>query len=105
MATKTKRRTKGRQMQVRKQRAAPRQRPWWLYAGGAAGVVSLAVVLALTVFHGGSGSGKKESAGLPDTPDYHSLLVNPNNSQKLMLGTHVGLYVSLDGGRHWRFDV
>ena len=105
MATKTKRRrTKGRQMQVRKQRAAP-QRPWWLYAGGAAAVVTLAVALALTVFHGGSGSGKKESAGLPDTPDYHSLLVNPSNSQKLMLGTHVGLYVSSDGGRHWRFDA
>jgi hypothetical protein len=105
MATKTKRRrTKGRQMQVRKQRAAP-QRPWWLYAGGAAGIAALAVALALTVFHGGSGSGKKESAGLPDTPDYHSLLVNPSNSQKLMLGTHVGLYVSLDGGRHWRFDA
>jgi len=46
MATKTKRRrTKGRQMQVRKQRAAP-QRPWWLYAGGAAAVVTLAVALA-----------------------------------------------------------
>jgi photosystem II stability/assembly factor-like uncharacterized protein len=91
-------------MQVRKQRAAP-QRPWWLYAGGAAGIAALAVALALTVFHGGSGSGKKESAGLPDTPDYHSLLVNPSNSQKLMLGTHVGLYVSSDGGRHWRFDA
>ncbi len=106
MATKTKRRRpKGRQMQVRKQRAAPRQRPWWLYVGGAAGIAALAVVLALTVFHGGSGSGKKASAGLPDTPDYHSLLVNPSNSQKLMLGTHVGLYVSSDGGRHWRFDA
>ncbi len=105
MATKTKRRrTKGRQMQVRKQRAAL-QRPWSLYAGGAAGIAALAVVLALTVFHGGSGSGKKASAGLPDTPDYHSLLVNPSNSQKLMLGTHVGLYVSSDGGRHWRFDA
>src|SRR6266536_5371786 len=106
MATKTKRRRpKGRQMQVRKQRAAPRQRPWWLYAGGAAGIAALAVVLALTVFRGGGRSGGQESAGLPETPDYHSLLVNPSSSQKLMLGTHVGLYVSSDGGRHWRFEA
>ncbi len=62
-------------------------------------------MLALTVLHGGGNSGREESAGLPDTPDYHSLLVNPSNSQKLVLGTHVGLYVSSDGGRHWRFDT
>jgi len=106
MATKTKRRRqKGRQIQVPKQRAAPPQRQWWLYAGGAAGLAALAVVLALTVFHGGGNTGREESAGLPDTPDYHSLLVNPSNSQKLVLGTHVGLYASSDGGRHWRFDA
>jgi photosystem II stability/assembly factor-like uncharacterized protein len=106
MATKTKRRRqKGRQIQVAKQRAAPPQRQWWLYAGGAAGAAALAVVLALTVFHGGGSTGREESAGLPETPDYHSLLVNPSNSQKLMLGTHIGLYASSDGGRHWRFDA
>jgi len=106
MATKTKRRRpKGRQIQVSKQRAAPPQRQWWLYAGGAAGLAAIAAVLALTVFHGGGNSGREESAGLPDTPDYHSLLVNPSNSQKLVLGTHVGLYASSDGGRHWRFDA
>jgi hypothetical protein len=106
MATKTKRRRqKGRQMQVPKQRSAQRRLPWWLYAGGAAGLVALAVVLALTVFHSGGSNGGQQSAGLPDTPDYHSLLVNPTSSQKLMLGTHVGLYVSSDGGRHWRFEA
>src|SRR6266566_4188164 len=106
MATKTKRRRpKGRQMFIPKQRAAPPQRPWWLYAGGVAGAVALAVVLALTVFHGGGNTGREESVGLPDTPDYHSLLVNPSNSQKLVLGTHYGLYGSSDGGRHWRFDA
>ena len=106
MPMKTKRRRqKGRQKQVPKQRAAPPQRQWWLYAGGAAGLAALAVVLALTVFHGGGNTGREESAGLPETPDYHSLLVNPSSSQKLMLGTHVGLYASSDGGRHWRFDA
>src|SRR6266705_4807568 len=106
MPMKTKRRRqKERQIQVPKQRAAPPQRQWWLYAGGAAGLAAIAAVLALTVFHGGGKSGREESAGLPDTPDYHSLLVNPSNSQKLVLGTHVGLYASSDGGRHWRFDA
>lgn len=106
MATKTKRRRpKRRQVQVPKQRAAPPQRRWWLYAGGAAVLAAIAVVLALSVLHGGGNSGREESAGLPDTPDYHSLLVNPSNSQELVLGTHVGLYISSDGGRHWRFDA
>jgi photosystem II stability/assembly factor-like uncharacterized protein len=39
--------------------------------------------------------------GLPDTPDYHSLLVAPEGDARLVLGTHVGLYRSSDGGRHW----
>jgi photosystem II stability/assembly factor-like uncharacterized protein len=106
MASKTERRPpKGRQIQGPKQRAAPPQRRWWLYASAGAGVVALAVVLTLTVFHGGGSSGEQESAGLPDTPDYHSLLVSPTNPRKLVLGTHGGLYVSSDGGRHWSFDA
>jgi photosystem II stability/assembly factor-like uncharacterized protein len=66
------------------------------------GLIALAVILALTLFNGGGG-GDSASAGLPDTPDYHSLLVNPGDPQKLVLGTHVGLYASSDGGRHWQF--
>lgn len=45
------------------------------------------------------------SAGLPHTADYHSLLVNPTDSSKLVLGTHQGLYSSDDGGAHWTFDT
>jgi photosystem II stability/assembly factor-like uncharacterized protein len=41
--------------------------------------------------------------GLPATPDYHSLHVDPENSQRLLLGTHVGVYESTDGGVFWRF--
>lgn len=78
------------------------RRRQWPYAG--AGVAALALVLALTVFGGASG-GAATSAGLPITPDYHSLLVDPSNPQKLMLGTHVGLYASSDGGRRWRFKA
>jgi photosystem II stability/assembly factor-like uncharacterized protein len=40
---------------------------------------------------------------LPNTPDYHSLLVAPNDPNRLLLGTHVGLYSSTDGGRNWSF--
>ena len=78
------------------------RRLWWLYAGAAL-ILAAVAVLALTVFgNGGSGKG---AAGLPNTPDYHSLLVNPGDAQKLVLGAHTGLYVSDDGGRHWRFDA
>ena len=41
------------------------------------------------------------AASLPNTPDYHSLLVDPNDPQHLRLGTHFGLYESTDGGRAW----
>jgi Photosynthesis system II assembly factor YCF48 len=106
MAAKTKRRPKGRQSQDPRQRAAPPPRPWLLYALAATGLVGIAVAVALISFRGGSDTQSKEaSAGLPNTPDYHSLLVNPGDPRKLVLGTHVGLYVSSDGGRHWRFDA
>ena len=76
----------------------------WLYAGAGVGALALAIALALTVFGGGNG-GQAASAGLPNTPDYHSLLVDPSNPQKLVLGTHAGLYVSSDGGRRWSFEA
>jgi len=77
-----------------------RQRAFvWL----AAAVVAALIASVVAVIAARGGGGTSASAGLPDTPDYHSLLVNPTNPQKLVLGTHVGLYVSADGGRHWRF--
>lgn len=81
--------------------AGPRRR---LSAGAGVGVFALAVGLALTVL-GGVSASAVESSGLPSTPDYHSLLVDPSNQQVLLLGTHVGLYVSSDGGRRWSFDA
>ena len=42
------------------------------------------------------------SAGLPATPDYHSLLVSPTNPDDVYLGTHVGLFRSTDAGATWR---
>ncbi|HEX9374559.1 MAG TPA: YCF48-related protein [Roseiflexaceae bacterium] len=77
------------------------RRPWWQYAAAAACLAAVALVLALTVF--GRGGGGTSAAGLPHTPDYHSLLISPTDPERLTLGTHNGLYVSSDGGRHWRF--
>jgi hypothetical protein len=80
-----------------------RQRSFlWLAAALIAAVV--AAVIAVVATQGGGG-GSTASAGLPNTSDYHSLLVNPTNPRKLVLGTHIGLYVSSDGGRHWRFNA
>lgn len=77
---------------------------WRLPAGVGVGVFALAIVLALTVF-GGVGAGAVGSSGLPNTSDYHSLLIDPSNPQELLLGTHVGLYASSDGGRRWSFKA
>lgn len=41
--------------------------------------------------------------GLPHTPDYHALTVDPVDADHLLLGTHVGVYESKNGGQHWRF--
>jgi photosystem II stability/assembly factor-like uncharacterized protein len=41
--------------------------------------------------------------GLPHTPDYHSLLVDTSDPDRVLLGTHVGIYETMDGGRRWTF--
>jgi photosystem II stability/assembly factor-like uncharacterized protein len=43
------------------------------------------------------------ATGLPRTPDYHALSVDPADPQHILLGTHVGIYESTDGGRTWKF--
>jgi len=99
----TKPRPPKRRAQHPQRRQALPRRPWWLYATAAAGIVVLAVVVALVANRSG-GSGET-ATGLPHTSDYHSLLVSPNNPQSLLLGTHQGLYASRDGGRTWKFDA
>jgi photosystem II stability/assembly factor-like uncharacterized protein len=107
MAQQTKRRPpKGRQTRHPKQHATPSARPWMLYGLAALGLAGFAVAAALISFRGGSDTPSKgPSTGLPNTPDYHSLLVSPSDPSKLVLGTHNGLYASSDGGRHWSFDA
>jgi photosystem II stability/assembly factor-like uncharacterized protein len=100
MTTKTKQRSsKPRAVKApqRREEARDRRRAWLLAIATVAGV---AVVSGLLATFGGRGSAMT-SEGLPRTPDYHSLLVSPNDPQGLVLGTHNGLFRSTDGGRTW----
>jgi photosystem II stability/assembly factor-like uncharacterized protein len=78
--------------------------PRWAYALGSVALVVLfaggAFLLAKEQAQSG-GDGPAASTGLPNTPDYHSLLVAPTDTNRVLLGTHAGLYRSRDGGRTW----
>jgi photosystem II stability/assembly factor-like uncharacterized protein len=65
-------------------------------------VVGIGAAVAATQLGGGP---KGTTTGLPHTSDYHSLLVDPGNARELLLGTHQGLYASIDGGRTWKFGA
>jgi photosystem II stability/assembly factor-like uncharacterized protein len=60
----------------------------------------IAAVVAVVATRGGGGA-SGASSGLPDTPDYHSLSVSPEDASSILLGTHYGLYHSSDGGKTW----
>jgi photosystem II stability/assembly factor-like uncharacterized protein len=95
---------KRRQVQHPKRRGRRDARPWWLLSAAFfVGAIAVAVV-ALAISHGRSGQTQGARGGLPNTPDYHSLLVAPSDPNRLLLGTHSGLYRSVDGGRSWSFE-
>ncbi len=85
----------------RRKAPPPRSLPRWLIAAAAAGIVGLAVALGIVAFGGSTSSGP----GLPNTPDYHSLLVSPSNPLEIRLGTHQGIFRSSDGGKTWQQDA
>lgn len=99
MATRTKQPPRGRRVQHPKRRA-PRKWPW--AAGAAAVALAVAVPAMILTSGGGDESPSGVASGLPNTPDYHSLLVAADNAEALTLGTHNGLYQSGDGGRSWQ---
>jgi len=69
---------------------------------GAAGLIALAAIgIVLTRGPGDETTGAAAAAQLPNTSDYHSLLVAPDAPDQLVLGTHQGLFRSVDGGRTW----
>ncbi len=73
----------------------------WVLVGVAA--AAGAFFLAREQATGGGDAVEPPAQGLPHTPDYHSLLVDPADPERLLLGTHVGVYESTDGGARWRF--
>jgi photosystem II stability/assembly factor-like uncharacterized protein len=105
VATRTKRQPKRRPVQAPKRRVEQKKiARWWLWAAGAA-ALALAIAIPAAILASGGGSDEAATipaAGLPDTPDYHSLLVAAENADALTLGTHNGLYQSSDGGRSWQ---
>ena len=73
----------------------------WLLVGA---VVALgAFLLAREQATGGGEAVDPPARGLPHTPDYHALYVFPDDPEHLLLGTHVGIYESTNGGVRWRF--
>lgn len=83
-------------------RAQTAGRPRRSIAAAAAGIAVLAAAALAYVLGSGSGDTTVNGAGLPRTPDYHSLLVAPTDANVLLLGTHDGLFRSVDGGRTWK---
>ncbi len=105
MATRTKRPPKRRPVQAPKRRVEQKGiGRWWPWAAGAAALALAIAIPAVILASGGSSeeAAGTAAAGLPDTPDYHSLLVAASNAEAVTLGTHNGLYQSSDGGRTWR---
>jgi len=94
---------KGRPVQSPKRGDTRQGRSWWPVAAVALGLVAAAAA-AVVLTQRDDGAKTGAAAGLPNTPDYHSLLVAPSDANALLLGTHQGLYRSGDGGRSWRFD-
>jgi photosystem II stability/assembly factor-like uncharacterized protein len=103
---------KGRSVQAPKQRQAGSPRPLVWPGAGAAAVVVIAAFVGIAVIRSTSGGGgptsadgNSSAAGLPNTPDYHSLSVSAASPANILLGTHSGLYRSTDGGRTWAFEA
>ena len=77
--------------------------PGWLNRSLVALALFAGLIILTTVVRRTSGEAVRPPlVGLPRTPDYHSLLVDADDDRRLLLGTHVGLYESRDGGRSWR---
>jgi photosystem II stability/assembly factor-like uncharacterized protein len=108
MATKTK---KQRRAQKREElalaraeaqrKAIQRRRAWAAAAATILLALGAGIIYLATRGSEASSEGGQSPAALPDTPDYHSLLVAPTDASSLVLGTHNGLYRSTDGGKTW----
>jgi photosystem II stability/assembly factor-like uncharacterized protein len=101
--TKKRRAPKKRAIQAPRRQAAPparsrRSLAWVMVALLAAGAIVAAVIVKSS---SNDDKTAAPAAGLPNTPDYHSLSVSPTDPNGILLGTHDGLYRSGDGGKTW----
>lgn len=84
--------------------ARPRGRLGWVAWVLIGVAVALgAFLLAREQATGGGEAVDPPARGLPHTPDYHALFVFQDDPDHLLLGTHVGIYESTNGGVRWRF--
>ncbi len=99
-----------RRSQERKQAkpGAPRPHRWWLWVAALIGAVLVIGALALLNSDDKSAVDKPAKSkqalageGLPESPDYHSLIVAPDDPEQIFLGTHQGLFETTDGGVTW----
>lgn len=113
MGTRTKKRRppKAPAVQAPRQRAPLSNTPLWWFVGGSLAALAIAAIIVGAIVNSGEGdnSGSPSptapaAAGLPNTPDYHSLAVSPSDPRRVLLGTHQGVYSSTDGGKTWRFE-
>jgi hypothetical protein len=88
-------------------RQAPRRRPPTrrstagpVVLAGVAVVVVIAVVVWLAGRNDNGGSSASASGGLTG-PDFHSLVADPANPDRLFVGGHQAVSESVDGGRTW----
>jgi hypothetical protein len=104
--SKSRRRAPARAGQAPSRQITARRIPSWAYALGAALLIAAistgAFLLGKDNAQSGSEGPAAATGGLPNTPDYHSLLVAPDDPAHILLGTHAGLYESTNGGRDWK---
>jgi photosystem II stability/assembly factor-like uncharacterized protein len=76
----------------------------WRYWKLSLGIVAVALLAIVTWWVSASLNGDDGQAApiaTLDTPDFHSLLVDPANSDRILFGSHAGIQESLDGGFTW----
>jgi photosystem II stability/assembly factor-like uncharacterized protein len=104
MATRTKRRPTP-QKAPKRRKAEPKVRPFRWVTWPA--LIAIAAAGAFMLARGQAEAPERPvtppERGLPETSDYHAVFVDPADPKHLLLGTHAGVYESVDGGRSWEF--
>jgi len=102
VATKTRNRPPTRRLaQFPKQKTTPRRLGRLLWPLLIIIVAAGAFLVAREQAQGPSKDAAVPATGLPQTPDYHALLVDPADPDHIFLGMHAGLHESSDGDRSW----